>query len=58
MAADRRMIVSFLMDAKNRADLYHVGAPLIMAMAMSTSSFGGALLFLLVWGLIRGMGHG
>lgn len=52
------MITSFLMDAKNRADLYHVGAPLIMAMAMSTSSFGGALLFLLAWGLIRGMGYG
>lgn len=49
---------NFMANAKNRTDLYHVSTPLILALAMSPSSFGGALLFLLVWGLLRGLGHG
>ncbi|WP_299085094.1 hypothetical protein [uncultured Ruegeria sp.] len=49
---------TFLDRGRNRADLMHVAVPLTLAVVMAPTSFGGALLFLLVWGLVRVLGYG
>lgn len=51
-------LTRFLSQARNRTDLYHVGTPLVLALVMAPSSFSGALLFLLAWGIVRLLGHG
>ncbi|WP_162947026.1 hypothetical protein [Ruegeria sp. EL01] len=48
----------FLGSRRNRLDLFHVTVPLVMVLSMSPTSFAGALLFLVVWGLIRTFGYG
>ena len=48
----------FLKSDRNKADLYHVGTPLVMALVMAPSSLGGALMFLIVWAVVRAVFHG
>jgi len=38
---------------KNRADIYHVATPVLLALLISPTSLAGASVFLFTWGIIR-----
>ena len=48
----KKVALNFI--ARNRCDLWHVAAPVLISTLMATSSLAGASLFLVIWIAARG----